>query len=107
MYRHNVASRAWEQLCALIDRPIEQLKESCVSAPLFNASNQKERLLCACGCLLTIRLGDTEISASITNESVPAGRLPSPRKFSIEGLVVNPQFVEQGDDPRDCACPER
>ena len=102
MNMHNTESKAWEQICSLTDQPENELKKLGVAIPLFNPSfSPMERCLAACGCYLIIKFENKEILASITNNSVPAGKLPRPRLFSIEGSVDSPRFVEQTKDAID------
>jgi hypothetical protein len=44
--------------------------------------------------VLAITLDGEEVVATISNDSVPAGKLPRPRRISIEGDVLSPVLVE-------------
>ncbi len=100
---NNAVSSAWELMCGLIDLPEDELREKYdVARPVLDGSaSARERRLASRGNLLVVRLEaeDGEISASILNDSVPAGRMPKQRRFVVEGDRDNPLLVEQGGRP--------
>ncbi len=101
-FMHNTPSIGWQKICELIDRPEHELRAYGVSIPMpWPSSDVTKRPLVANGCLLTIASENDGISASISDDSQPSGKLPRPRVFSIEGTIDNPVFVEQGGEPKD------
>ncbi len=102
MFTHNASSSAWQKICQLVDRPADKLARLGLSIPLFPPPpTPRERHLEAGPCILTFRLEDGEISASITSVSAPTGQLPKPKRFRIEGDTESPRFVERGGADRD------
>jgi hypothetical protein len=100
---NNPLSGAWELICALTDAPEDELRESYgVARPLLGGPGSvRERHLRVRGNLLVVRLEaeEGEISASVLNDAVPAGRMPKQRRFIVEGAKDNPLLVEQGGCP--------
>jgi hypothetical protein len=77
MSTHNAMSRAWEQVTALTDLPVNDLQKR-FGVTSLNANSLTERLLAANGFALRFERRDKEIeiSACIVDDSLPKGRVP-------------------------------
>ena len=90
---HNPTSRAWEQLLSLTDLPADDLKKYGIAGS-YAPSPVERHLSGAQGYSLVLKMEDNDISASIVNESVPEGKLPRKRLFTVEGDADHPVLVE-------------
>jgi hypothetical protein len=94
----NAASRAWEQIIALTDRSHELRNYGVSSSTAPSPVERHLRGPKGFTLALKLNVNDASVSASILNESVPAGKLPNEREFKIVGDAQNPVLVEAVGD---------
>ncbi len=101
----NAGSVAWQKICEIAEGPNDVLrtKYGIHFSLEYSARSPVERVFEANNSILTLRYDceTIEICASITNDGVPQGRLPKPRRFSVEGSIAEPLLAEGVGNPRE------